>query len=211
MTSAIIVASATDVVINGNVVRANKLGLNDAAIEIGLQQEDVELGAERVNLSDNDVRSSFLYAVRVRSGSRRVVISDNVITTSVYAPNAEPVTAILAIADRVAISGNVIDHCAAAQSPATGPAIATQGSQNTIAGNTVEMNTSSNSVAVLIDDTQSSCTGNAIGLPANYAGGTVSAIGLTGGSSNCTAVGNTCGTATPVQDSGATNEVAHNT
>lgn len=213
MISAIFITSASNITVNGNAIRAEKTGLGSAAIDLGVQIGNIVFLPQVVNISDNTIHSEFWYGIRasnfgVSVYSRKIVIADNVITMRAYAPSYEPINAVLAAVQRTTIAGNVIDHRGGFQQLIpTGPAISTAGSCNTISGNTVEMSPQSSSVAILMTDAQSACTGNAIGLDPNYGGGAAISVG---GSSN-TVVSNTCGTVPPVFDSGALNEVAHNT
>jgi hypothetical protein len=207
-TRAIYLAAANSVIIGNNVIRTSiARSASDVAVLID-GQGDADVN--RVTISDNDIETSASYAIRAQDSqfSKWLVIADNDVKTFTDNENLPPINAIFSSAERTTVTGNVVDHGSLDDSAPSGVAINVAGNRCTVSGNTVEMNPQSNDPAIAIQGAYTACTGNAIGLSGQYA---TAAILLTNTSSNCTAVGNTCGTTTPVQDDGATNEVAHNT
>ncbi len=207
-TRAIYLASANSVIVGNNVIRTSiARTASDVAVLIdGQGDADVR----RVTISDNDIETSASYAIRAQDSqfSKWLVIADNDVKTFTDNVNLPPINAIFSSAERTTVTGNAVDHGSLDQSAPSGVAINVAGNRCTVSGNTVEMNPQSNDPAIAIQGAYTACTGNAIGLSGQYA---TAPILLTNTSSNCTAIGNTCGTTPPVQDDGATNEVAHNT
>lgn len=209
-TRAVWVVNSSDVLIDDNVIKTSSAqALAGAAVDLGSGGQPPFGGpVQRVTVSGNNIITSERFAVRAQGGqSKWIVVSDNNIRTFQDNVNFRPVSAILSVVARTAITGNVIDHGSVDQVPPTGSAVVAAGDRCTVSGNTVEMNSGSNDAAIVVQGTQTACTGNSIGLTGQYP---VAAILLLNTSSSCTCVSNACGTVPPVDDQGALNEVAHN-
>jgi hypothetical protein len=209
-TRAVYVRNSSDVIVSDNVIKtAVAQSQGSAAVDLGDPgQEPVGSSVQRVTVSSNNIITSERYAVRAQGGaSKWLVVSDNNVRTFVDNANFRPIGAIYTTLDRSSVTGNVINHCADDEIPATGVAIIAIGDRATVASNTIEMNSAANDPAISVQGTQTSCTGNAIGLTGQYP---AAAILLNPASVDCTCVSNTCGTVPPVDDQGAGNEVAHN-
>ena len=210
-TTAVFVVNSSDVLIDDNVIKTTSAqSQGGAAIDLGVPGQPPFGGpVQRVTISGNNIITSERYAVRARGiDSKWIVVSDNNIKTFEDNVNFPPISAIFSTVVRTAITGNVIDHGSEDQVTPSGPAINAAGARCTVSGNTVEMNSGSNDAAIVVQSTQTACTGNSIGLTGQYP---VAAILLLNTSSSCTCVSNVCGTVPPVDDQGALNEVAHNT